>query len=501
MNKRGFTLIEIIICLVLIVGIGSISLISVLNNNNDDNKIKELTRKIVDAANVYISVEKDGNGNTYQNGILKGGKGIYISLETLEDKGYLDSSIVSDLKRETQKEIKDLMLLAVNAVNNENSELCKNNLISFNASWISDNDGKYLCPYSKTEGTSKSILSSMLENNEIRLNIPDLDNYQDSDKGLYILMDDVANSIYYYGKVDNNYIKFNDELWRIIRLNGDGTLKIILDDIIDVELEKGNLVFGRYYDDHSINSTGEYINISNELKEIACYDIVNASTKCFYNHSKTNSQVLGGIDHLNDDVIPIVSSSLKYNFFDSIYNGDGTYFYYIKEWYQKLNNKNYIQNSYNFCNNGDDYSYAKKDFTCEDGTKYGKYYSNSVGTISYKELKYSGGVNSYLTDIDKNFYTADFSSSYSIYYYNFNENTIRTQNLGSMTYGSGSQRSLYTYDSTPDDRNIDGTYIGNYNTVWTGTIHGLRPVVNLKSNLCYTGDGTNSNPYEITECN
>ena len=83
MNKRGFTLIEIIICLVFIVGIGTVSTIIVVKNNNYNDKLVEITKKIVDAANVYINIEKDGNGNTYQNGILKGGKGVYISLEKL----------------------------------------------------------------------------------------------------------------------------------------------------------------------------------------------------------------------------------------------------------------------------------------------------------------------------------------------------------------------------------------------------------------------------------
>ena len=38
-------------------------------------------------------------------------------------------------------------------------------------------------------------------------------------------------SIFNRGNVDNNYVKFGDFYWRIIRINGDGSLRIIYDGV------------------------------------------------------------------------------------------------------------------------------------------------------------------------------------------------------------------------------------------------------------------------------
>ena len=54
-----------------------------------------------------------------------------------------------------------------------------------------------------------------------------------SDKGMYKITDDLGTSYYYRGAVDNNWVQFgkdenqNDMYWRIIRINGDNTIRMI----------------------------------------------------------------------------------------------------------------------------------------------------------------------------------------------------------------------------------------------------------------------------------
>ncbi len=50
-----------------------------------------------------------------------------------------------------------------------------------------------------------------------------------TDEGVFALEDDYGMSYYYRGAVDNNYVKFGDFYWRIIRINGDGSLRILYD--------------------------------------------------------------------------------------------------------------------------------------------------------------------------------------------------------------------------------------------------------------------------------
>ncbi len=64
---------------------------------------------------------------------------------------------------------------------------------------------------------------------------PDFSVPATTDEGLYALEDDYGTSYYFRGAVNNNYIKYGknkdgqDMYWRIVRINGDGSLRIIYD--------------------------------------------------------------------------------------------------------------------------------------------------------------------------------------------------------------------------------------------------------------------------------
>lgn len=49
----------------------------------------------------------------------------------------------------------------------------------------------------------------------------------DGTEGIYKATDDLGISYYFRGSVENNYVKFANFYWRIIRINGDGTIRMI----------------------------------------------------------------------------------------------------------------------------------------------------------------------------------------------------------------------------------------------------------------------------------
>ena len=49
----------------------------------------------------------------------------------------------------------------------------------------------------------------------------------DGTNGIYSAKDDLGTSYYFRGNVTNNYVKFANKYWRIIRINGDGTIRMI----------------------------------------------------------------------------------------------------------------------------------------------------------------------------------------------------------------------------------------------------------------------------------
>ncbi len=53
--------------------------------------------------------------------------------------------------------------------------------------------------------------------------------YDNSESGLYSTADDEGTSYYYRGMVGGNYVKFANKYWRIIRINGDNSVRLIYD--------------------------------------------------------------------------------------------------------------------------------------------------------------------------------------------------------------------------------------------------------------------------------
>lgn len=80
--------------------------------------------------------------------------------------------------------------------------------------------------------TSKTPdFSTVSGNNGVKKNLKNnstiASNQGDGTKGIYSAEDDFGTSYYFRGTVENNYIKFANKYWRIIRINGDGSIRMI----------------------------------------------------------------------------------------------------------------------------------------------------------------------------------------------------------------------------------------------------------------------------------
>ncbi len=77
------------------------------------------------------------------------------------------------------------------------------------------------------ERTSEEMLSYMkLTSNGEKT---DFSSVATDDEGIFETQDDYGTSYYFRGAVTNNYVKFAGAYWRIIRINGDGTIRMIYD--------------------------------------------------------------------------------------------------------------------------------------------------------------------------------------------------------------------------------------------------------------------------------
>ena len=89
MKNKGFTLVEIIVCLVLITLIGTISVISINSSNKKKKEEAKLISTVTNAANVYYSMNNDLKQKLKDNyGYL------VVSIEDLKNNGYLDKNYI-----------------------------------------------------------------------------------------------------------------------------------------------------------------------------------------------------------------------------------------------------------------------------------------------------------------------------------------------------------------------------------------------------------------------
>jgi len=79
--------------------------------------------------------------------------------------------------------------------------------------------------YTPTE-SEKTLEALNLVSNGIKTNF---DDPATTDEGIFEMKDDYGTSYFFRGAVENNYVKFAGYYWRIIRINGDGSLRIMYD--------------------------------------------------------------------------------------------------------------------------------------------------------------------------------------------------------------------------------------------------------------------------------
>ena len=285
------------------------------------------------------------------------------------------------------------------------------------------------------------------------------------EKGIFKTEDDDGTSYYYRGSVENNYVKFAGYYWRIIRINGNGSIRMIYDGTS--AHDNGESSTDRYYTTSRINEGDNnnmyvgYMYTSGQGHGLGTNSTIKSANNSFYtskiasyaSYIDTSQGFCGDRSTLNNQ------SGV----------GTGTVSTYYKGYLRVSINTPSLK-----CENSSDY------YTVSGASSGNKSLTYSIGLITADEVMFagsSGGVfdgnynyqkstsNAYLT-IGNHYWTMTPTG-----YYNPFGGTL----LKSYVF---SVRSL----GYVDDDNV-------YNTF------GLRPVINLKNTLKFTGDGTKNNPY------
>ena len=271
-----------------------------------------------------------------------------------------------------------------------------------------------------------------------------------SASGLYKAADDDGDSYYFRGSIPNNYVSFANQTWRIVRVNGDGSIRLINSAFIGTS---------NFNNDKNMAGTAGYTydNESNCTKESQCISDYNSDTTTFTNNKvETDSTIKTYLEnwYINnlkdyDDKISLSNFCNDTSFAD---NTDSSGARYYKAYDRIVVDQNLS-------------------LKCPDTTEnYGGSYKLKIGLLSADELNYAGFV--------------------------FRQNTKTTATNANYLYVSTGNwwHTMTPYYKTVGYRGYT-SYFSN-NNLYSGIK--VRPVINLKSDIQITGgDGSKSNPYVV----
>ena len=259
---------------------------------------------------------------------------------------------------------------------------------------------------------------------------------------------------YYYTGNPNNWVQFAGFYWRIIRINGDGTIRMIYQGTsanatgtgTQIQISsfnssyRDNMYVGFKYTSGQVHGTGTNSTILNTLNT-------------WYNNNLTSyTEYLDGNAGFCGDRTP----STSYNSSNGS-GGTGTTTTYYGAYIRLYNNSNPSLQ----CDSQDIY-------TTKDSSTGNKALTKPIGLISADEAMFAGIPNWNSSNQNNYLYTGQTYWTMS---------PARYDSDGAGVFGVAYDGSL-------------GSWIVNYE-------NGVRPVINLKSAIAITGSGTTTDPFKV----
>ena len=281
---------------------------------------------------------------------------------------------------------------------------------------------------------------------------PNFANTATTDEGMYAAEDNLGTSYYFRGAVSDNYVQFAGYYWRIIRINGDGSIRLIYDGTSAHANGESNT-------DRQIG-TSVYNNSDYNYSYGVGYTYIAAQRPSSQN-SGTASTIKGVLD--NWYVTNITGKGLD----DKVVSTPGF-----------CNDRN-TRSGDSWIASGSSFDYASLErilsspqpiLRCSNNLDL---YTTKIGLITADEVAYAGSGNG-----------ASFSNSS---YYLYIGQTYWT--MSPYGYGIGGDSRAYVYSAN------SSSYL-----TWNSVINtaGVRPVINLSADVTISsGNGTMNNPYVV----
>ncbi len=301
---------------------------------------------------------------------------------------------------------------------------------------------------------------------------PDFNTVATTNEGIFSAEDDLGTSYYFRGAVENNYVKFANFYWRIIRINGDGTIRMIYDGTSahangesSTDRQVQEVAFNDNYDDNA------YVGYMYGTPSSSTYEATHANTNnstiktANDNWYKTNIVDMGYSQYVADAIYCADRQVASVPSMGISGNGTGT-----QESAYSLFNRIEFSSEGTTPNVTPSLKCAQLNdrFTITSSLGNGDL-TYPVGLLTIDEANMAGG------DVVNN--------SDNAFYYLYNGDDSWTMSPGGFGAGrSGVWNVRSAGDLRPDHVNYS---------------RALRPVISLKSDIAFSGNGSMTQPFEI----
>ena len=320
------------------------------------------------------------------------------------------------------------------------------------------------------ETATTKIVDTPLGEIEVNLDTPDFSktscsagsnnggNCEEETVGIYEETTSKGTTYYYRGDVENNYLVFANKYWRIIRINEDGSIRIIYSgEKAEVDGAGKETVLANGYNDSSTDYTQigtSRFNSSYNASEYVGYRYTSESQRPNSTNEGTNSTIKTYLENWYSNNLSGVDSKIS--------SSPGF-----------CNDRELQSDSESWVSTGSTQYYAAYEresnkiptYECSNSNDL---YQTKIGLITADEVMYAGGSN---------------ANNYGYYLYTGNHYwTISPYNF----YASNSNAYVFLVNSNGDLRinHVSSTY-------------GVRPVINLSTNNTITGNGTINDPFVV----
>ena len=288
--------------------------------------------------------------------------------------------------------------------------------------------------------------------------------------------DDYGTSYYFRGAVKNNYVQFANKCWRIVRINGDGSVKLVL------------------HNDNTSNASSPCASSNNSTTAAFARYSGSSYTSVFNSNYNDNAYI--GFMYGTVGASDYASTHANTNKSDILKNLETWYTNNLTSYESKLadtiwcNDKSTVSGGLGYGTNATDYG------------AYNRLASTKQPTLKCPNDNNGGKLSKFTVDDTKNgngnltykigLLTADEIAFAGSIAYTYNRSTYLQENTGTTWWWSLSPG--YFNGSHADVWRVRSGYLGSYSVDFDD---GLRPVISLISSTNVTGDGTSENPYVV----